>query len=259
MNRRVAAPITAALLLAAAPLAAQTVRGTVVDAATEVPVAGARITVLEGTRRVGRARTAEDGTFSVELRRPATVVVLGERLGYRPATSEPVALDRRETVELRLPLSEGTVALQAVTVTARRQPPRVAQLDNVGFYERESRGFGRFLRREDIERFPSRDVAQVIDRLPGTTLLSNHLGSAIVFDRSIGEGMLGSGGASLCLPLVYLDGVRVSYDVTGITGLAPVERIEAIETYSGPSQVQPPFGGTGASCGVIAIWTRTTP
>jgi hypothetical protein len=273
MNRRAAAPIAAVLLLAALaaalPAGAQTVRGTVVDAATEAPVAGAVVTVLEGNRRVGRVRTADDGSFEIALRRAATVVVHGERLGYRAAASEPVEVALRETVELRLPLSEGTVALQPVTVTGRRQPPRVARLENGGFYERQRSGFGRFLTREDIERQPNLDLPQILDRLPGTTLVTARNASIILFARGSHEGTLGrmSGStagqpralnlpANMCPPLLYMDGVRVEYPPSGLLGIVEPERIEAIETYTGPSQTPPEFGGTNASCGVIVIWTR---
>jgi hypothetical protein len=262
------------LLLLASPLSAQTVRGTVVDAATDVPVAGAVVTVLEGNRHVGRVRTADDGSFEIALRRAATVVVRGERLGYRAAASEPVAVALRETVELRLPLSEGTVALEAVTVTGRRQPARVARLERGGFYDRERSGFGRFLTREDIERQPNLDLPQILDRLPGTTLVLNRNAAIITFGRGSHEGTLGRARpandgrpagqpvnlaglpAHICPPLLYLDGVRTEYPPSGLLGIIDPERIEAIETYSGPSQTPPEFGGTQASCGVIVIWSR---
>ncbi len=65
-----------------------------------------------------------------------------------------------------------------------------------------------------------------------------------------------------CLPSLWIDGVNVRSS-GGANGprvriddfLSPVE-IEGIEIYRSASEVPPRYGGTGASCGVILIWTR---
>jgi hypothetical protein len=252
--------LCALLALAAGPLRAQTLGGVVVDAATGQPIPGAAVTVLDGERRAARGTTGADGTFQLELRSPSRagrVRIRAERVGYRPTVSDELAVQRYETVEVRLPLSEQAVALQPVTVTARQQPPRIARLGMVGFYDREAQGFGRFLRREEIERPGVRDVAEVVGRLPGTTLITSYQGSVVYFARAATVRAF-TAGSTRCLPDVYLDGVRVTYGITGLSGLVPLEHVEAIEAYSGPSQTPVQWSGTGAACGVIVIWTRSS-
>ena len=39
----------------------------------------------------------------------------------------------------------------------------------------------------------------------------------------------------------------------------PIRDIEAIEVYTGPSDVPGEFSGRTAGCGVIVIWTRSGP
>ena len=43
---------------------------------------------------------------------------------------------------------------------------------------------------------------------------------------------------------------------TDIDRLLHPDEVEAIEIYSSPMQVPGRFGGLGARCGVIAVWSR---
>lgn len=63
-----------------------------------------------------------------------------------------------------------------------------------------------------------------------------------------------------CYLQIFLDGVRV-YSMT-LPGLPPrieqytVNGLEAIELYSGGAQVPSQYGGTGAACGTLVLWSR---
>ena len=253
----------AALSVAAAPLAAQTVRGKVLDAATGEPVAQAQVTAAstEG-RGAGRARTGPDGTFTLELRAAGTFRLRAERTGYRPATSQDLPVDVRETLEVVLRISATAVTIDPLTVTARVSPPRRRSLQLAGFYERERAGLGEFLRREDIERWSNMNLVQVIDRMPGTTVIGNGAKQVIVFDRAAVVGTLSRSQRGqrqdMCLPKVFLDGVVMSY-VDGLTGVATPQQIEAVEAYRSASELPPQYGGLDAACGVILLWTRAEP
>lgn len=88
--KRVAQAALAALLAAglAQPLAAQTVRGRVVEYRSGYPVGLARITVLdEGGQPVGYARSNGWGEFTVRLSRAGRVFIRAELLGYRDAVT----------------------------------------------------------------------------------------------------------------------------------------------------------------------------
>ena len=252
-------PILALLALfpaIAAPAAAQVLSGRVLDAADGQPVPQARISVLgaEG-RMVGRTTSAENGTFSLHLRVTGLVRLRAERTGYSVTLTQPVQVGVQETLQVDVRMAVQALAVEPLTVIGRTRPKRRESLAISGFYDREARGFGRFLRREEIERYANADVAQVIDRLPGTTRIGNN----IVFDRSSMVGAIyrsQTGKGAQCLPLVYLDGIRMA---GSLNRMVHPEHLEAVETFSGASQIPVQYAGSDSACGVILLWTRKEP
>jgi hypothetical protein len=245
----------------AVPLSAQVVRGKVLDAASGEPVPQAAVTALtEEGRAAGRARSGADGTFTLELRTAGTFRIRAERTGYQATTSQTLPVEMRESVQVELRISAATVAIDPLTVTARVAPPRRRSLQVAGFYERERAGLGEFLRREDIERLSNMNIVQVIDRMPGTTIIGNGAKQVIVFDRASTVGTLSRSqrGArpDMCLPKLFLDGVNMSY-VDGLNGVANPNQIEAVEAYRSASELPPQYSGVDAACGVILLWTRS--
>jgi hypothetical protein len=255
--------IAALLALVATPLAAQVVRGKVLDAATGEPVPQAEVTAasLEG-RGAGRARSAADGTFALELRAAGTFRLRAERAGYRPSVTDSVSVDPRETVEVELRLSATAVAMEPLRVTARVAPPHRQSLQLAGFYDRERWGMGKYLRREDFERMSNLSLVQVINRLPGTFVLGTGPMQVIVFDRATITGTLSrmQQGRRMdeCVPKLYLDGVHMNY-VSGLNGVATPQQLEAVEIYRSAAELPPQYGGPDAACGVILLWTRAEP
>jgi hypothetical protein len=163
-------------------------------------------------------------------------------------------------VEVELRISAATVAIDPLTVTARVAPPRRRSLQVAGFYERERAGLGEFLRREDIERLSNMNIVQVIDRMPGTSIIGNGAKQVIVFERASTVGTLSRSQRGvrpdMCLPKLFLDGVNMSY-VDGLNGVATPQQIEAVEAYRSASELPPQYSGVDAACGVILLWTRS--
>ena len=267
---RIPLALLAAALLLAAPAAAQTLRGRVLDASTGQPVAGATVTATtaEG-RRAARAATGPDGAFSLQLRRAGPHRLSAERLGYRAATSGALDVQTRETVEVELRLSTADVVLDPLRVTARAEPARDRRLATTGFYDRERDGIGAFVRREDIEKVPTERMTDVLRRVPGVNLVTTRDGETFVVMRA---GMASTGN---CYPRVVLDGLPLQQGIgsgrvmgrgaasTGNPGLDLNDvikpgNLEAIEIYRGPAEVPTQFGGTNSACGVIVLWTRTS-
>ncbi|HEX8455318.1 MAG TPA: TonB-dependent receptor [Longimicrobium sp.] len=251
---------SALLLMLATPAAAQVLSGRVLDAADGQPVPQARITVVNAEgRTVARTTSAENGTFSMHIRVTDPVRLRAERTGYSATVTQPVQVGILETLQVDVRMAVQALSVEPLTVVGRIQPKRRASLELSGFYDREARGLGRFLRREEIERYANADIAQVVDRMPGTT----RIGYNIVLDRS---SMVGSiyrsqtrGSVSQCLPQVYLDGNRVAYDRSGLAGMALPEHLEAVEVFSGSSQIPLQYSGSDSACGVILLWTRKEP
>ena len=274
MTRTFAFATLPLLAVLATPLSAQVVRGKVLDAATGEPVAQAEVTAatVEG-RGAGRTRAGADGAFTLDLRAAGTFRLRAERAGYVPSVSDTVAVDPRETVEVELRISATAVAMEPLRVTARVEPPRRRALEMNGFYDRERMGLGKFVRREDLERGRNLNLAQALSRVSGTRILQLGVRQFIFFPRN-GSPIFGSAAAARtrgqlnsrppsgpgtvrCLPLLYVDGSRMTYDAySDINAAVSPEQIEAIEVYRGPSEIPTQYNGPDAMCGVILIWTR---
>jgi TonB-linked SusC/RagA family outer membrane protein len=245
----------AALGLGAAPAAAQgsgTVVGRVTEAATQRPVAGARVTVVGSQRSTV---TGPDGRYTLggvpEGTRQLRAAVLGYATGERSVT---VAAGGTATADFALRASAVSLDALVVTGTAGETQRRavgttVAQIDA----------------REVVETAPVRSVQDLINgRAPGVVILP-------------GTGTVGSGAririrgvSSLSLsqePLIYVDGVRVNNDqATGPINQGFASRVisrwndfnpdevESIEIIKGPAAAT--LYGTEAANGVIQIITK---
>jgi len=256
--------LLAAAVLAAAPLAAQTVRGRVLDAATGDGVAQVAVQARtpEG-HDLGRARTGADGTFQIQLRAPGTMRIQAERAGYRPTVTSDLPVNVRETLEVEVRISATAVAMEPLRVTARVEPPHRRNLELNGFYDRERQGFGTYLRREDLEKRSNQNLQQVLARVNGTA--TYYLGSKqyIYFPRNgrptLRQSMRGPAN-NACLPRLWLDGVRVTYDASNdINSVVNPNQIEAIEVFRGAAEIPVQYNDSNSMCGVILIWTRSEP
>jgi hypothetical protein len=236
-----------ALTVLAAPLAAQTVRGRVVDARTGEGVPQAVVTALaaSGNRRTGEARTDSTGGFSLAMRAPGEVRLRVERTGYRETLTDPMPVAARETLEVELSVSAAPLTIAPLRVTARVEPPHRRSLELNGFYDRERKGIGRFVRREEIERHGDFTLAQSLARMPGTIVQYVRVHQYIYFPRSN------------CRPWVYLDGARMIVDASSdINSIVSPNQVEAMEVYIGPSEVPAEYAAGRGACGVVLIWTK---
>lgn len=112
-----------ALLLAvlAAPLAAQTVRGVVVEVASGRPVDGMVVSLHpRGGAAIAGGLTDAAGRFSLAAPEPGAYTVRAERVGYRPAWAD-VQLHPGDSPEVRLQTAVQAFVLDPVQVTADRR------------------------------------------------------------------------------------------------------------------------------------------
>jgi hypothetical protein len=240
-----------------------TLEGRVVDAASGAPVASAEISLV--VRNPARARTSEDGTFRL-TRLPAGVHLLTVRaLGYEPASTW---LELREGVlgSVQVSLEVRPVALADVRVEAPR-----ARDDAPAFWRSRAGTTGRLLTRADIQARGVTRMTDLLREIPGAQIVPvGTRGHVVAFARARRAGP--------CPAAVYVDGLPFTLSPLGLDEIHPDE-VEAIEVFSGPSQVPPQYGRHGAdmdggmlsggrggrmtqprgssSCGVIAVWTRT--
>lgn len=257
MPRRTLPTICALLLAAAQPLAAQTVRGVLLEDASGQPIVAATVSLLLGNGKAdAHVSTDTTGAFVFEIDAPGAYRLKAERIGYRTATTDTFSIHPGELVEVTLRLAPDAVALAPLTVTARSYPPS-PYLTNAGFYDRRKLGIGMFLTRAEIARRNTHRFSDVLRSVAGIRVDPAGPGgrSRARSSRSLGR----------CQPLLVLDGVVTTVgggrsmfrnpDVPLDDVLDPAD-IEGLEIYRGSSEVPTQFNISTADCGAILVWTR---
>ena len=225
------------------------VAGVVVDAVSLNPLDGVQVGV-QGTQ-LG-ATTDASGRFRITGVTGPTVTLQLRRLGYRPGNETA----RVGQTNLRFTLNISPAQLNEVVVTGTAEPI-------------ERRALGNAVAKIDATQVqaiaPSPNVAGLFNgRAPGVVMIA---GSGAV---GAGPRIRIRGASSISLsdqPLIYIDGVRVSNDIsTGpqsqffgsavITRLNDIDpdNIESIEIVKGPAAAT--LYGTEANNGVIQIITK---
>ena len=172
--------------------------------------------------------------------------------------------------------------LPAVPVTAEAELVRSAKLRE--FDRRRSMGIGRFLTEADLEKVQYRQLSDVLNRLPGTSMVRAKGKSAVYVVSSRGSATIEHESPIFgrnCPVAIWLDGVPVyrgldrgaaSNPAFGNRGLPqPPGRVDeppfdinsimtnqvvAVEFYSGPATMPPELNATQGTCGALVIWTK---
>lgn len=241
------------------PASGQTIGGRLLDASTGTPIALGRVTLvdLDGRPLVFTVSDA-DGGFLLTAPGPGTFWVNALSLFYWEYSDGPVALARGDTTLIEFRLTPNPTQLDPLVVEGKRRPWKMVA---GGYYDREKSGLGWYLDREKIERHAFRRISDVLFTVPGVRLYETGFGDKEpMFGRARGwESLLNRSYGSTCFPRVFLDGMLWSWGEhvpTDIDRLLHPDEVEAIEVYTSAMEVPGRFGGLGAKCGVIALWTR---
>jgi hypothetical protein len=214
-----------------------TVRGRVVDHATDEPVPSAAVSLAagpHGTRGLGTRVTDEEGRFLFQDVTPGTYRLRVTMLGYH-AMADTLQVPSEGDLELLLPLSTDPIRLEPIVVTAERVPWFMRDLER----RRLSRS-GFFLTREEIEDRHPRHITDLLVTVPG---------GRIAPAPPYGYTLLLRGG---CRPGVWLDRVRLT-SPGSLDQLISPSNVEAIEVYHA-LELPAEFGSH--PCGGVLIWTR---
>lgn len=243
------------LLLSVPELAAQatgTVRGRVLNGATQRPLSGVQLSI-PGTGR--GALTNASGAFLIAGVPVGPQTVRAQMIGYSEAT-QSVTVSDGQAVEVTFQLMEQAISLDEIVVTGTAGGAQKRAIGNVVTSIDAAKL---------TESAPVADVGSMLNaRAPGVVVMP-------------GTGMVGAGSrirvrgaSSFSLddqPLIYIDGVRVNNDVSSGPavqgfGSAPISRlgdinpadIESIEVIKGPAAAT--LYGTEAANGVVQIITK---
>jgi carboxypeptidase family protein/TonB-dependent receptor-like protein len=240
---------TSLMVASTSPLAAQNVRGKLLELQSEQPIAGVTIVlVTEQNPSVSQGltqstQTGNDGTFALRAAMPGIYRLRAERPGYRTAITPAMELRAGDEVGLALRLLPDTVQLRPVVVTASNRRP-AGRLG--GFYDRMSKRIaGYFVTRDDIQKRNPLVVSDLLRTIPGLDIRPSP--GAFGHDIRTVEG---------CRPAVFLDGLPLTLlRGESIDHLVNPMDVEGIEVYRHPTQVPVEF--QRGNCGAIVIWTRT--
>jgi hypothetical protein len=111
-----------ALFLVPAALAAQTVRGHLVEEGTGLPIDGALLVLLDvdGGQRAGSLSNPA-GRFEIQAPAAGRYRLRAERIGYRSVVSEPLVLAAGQVLDFRLVVPAVAIAIEGIAVEARRR------------------------------------------------------------------------------------------------------------------------------------------
>lgn len=264
MSRRAHLPASLAALLllgmaAAGASPAQIVlEGRVLDDESEIPLAGARVYLLNRySKLVKHTVTDDSGRFRFDGADRGWYRLEVSAVGYRRMVGPPLwwTVDHEYT-EFEIRLTPHAVLLAPVEIVALSPISRSPIFENLDF--RRTRGFGiQISRREIEERNPAR-LTDMLLEIPG--VYSSRTGSGARGGQlSMGRSLFGPGGGS-CPVQIFLDGMLATRDRPGgdiqVDDLVSPLDVEAVEVFRGLSSVPPEFLTPEARCGVIAIWTR---
>jgi hypothetical protein len=279
------ATLAVALAVWPSQIAAQVVRGRLVDHDTDRPIA--RATVLLRDRRGGVVASIEtrgDGEYRLRAPGPGSYTIEALRIGYRPGLQGPVELEATDDWDTEYRLQAVPVNLPSLGVTGQRARADSVHLTRVGFWHRQRSDFGHFMTRAVIEERAAQRVTDLLSGIPGVRMVLSGGGSTRTSIQLRGS-LLSSGG--VCHPRVIIDGLIVIRGdarprgqsrgglpegpdtETAFTTVMEASEIsiddvihpsdmEAMEVYRTAAQVPVQFGGgsIATQCGVIVIWTR---
>ncbi len=228
------------------PLSAQVVRGRILEAGGDRPISMAEVSLLtKEAVEVNSALTGEDGRFQLSSPTSGRFYLYAEALGFLSDLEGSLTLTETDTVEVEVFLAPAPIPVEPLVVEAR---PRSRRLKMSGFIERKQAGLGAFIEREEIEKRDPRFLSDLFRTRPGFRVMDGPFGAELVSRRT------SSFLYQNCKPLIYLDGLPMERGA--IDHLVQPSLVEAIEVYSGVSQLPAQYSGAESACGVVLIWTR---
>jgi hypothetical protein len=201
---------------------------------------GSRVEVV-GTDQV--ALTNEKGEFTITKLPSGSHVLLARHLGFG-AQTVAVDLTSREPQRVTIKLPKFVAMIEPVVVNARR----AANLDRVGFSQRQKTGMGFYLSPEQLKDRHPNLVTDILRTVPGLRISSGPAGDVVSSSRSVGLG-------GECVQYYVDDMPWQSTQPGDVNQFVNPNEVVAVEVYQGsnvPAQYSRGMGG----CTTIVLWTR---
>ncbi len=224
------------------------IMGVLTDRDNGSPLAGARVQ-LDGGR--GGTLTDGRGRFMLDELAAGWHMIGFSQFGYA-TRSDSIEVVQGRVTNVQASLSVDPVQLAPLEIVVER---REVALQKTGFYERQSEGFGEFIDREDIELRGPAEMTDMFQGIPGVLVHADGIDKSIV----LRSGRIGDLDGNYCYPRVYLDDILVHRggdEPAGIDHLLTPGVVAGVEIYPSTAGMPAQYTSTGASCGVVVIWTR---
>lgn len=220
--------------------------GSVVDRMTQGPIPNARI--IHGGD--GRVIIADSLGFYQFPELKAGIVRFSVRAVGYPTVTFTVALTNGERMERDIELdapkpADSTQAAQTLAGVEVEAPAALGRRF-ADFERRKAMGRGHYLTRTQIETLGANNLQDALRGLRGVAVECS--GGTGCYIRMVRAPMR-------CLPEYIVD-ERVDNEFGPYVA---VRDIEALEVYTGPSDVPGEFAGRNSGCGVVVIWTKSGP
>lgn len=213
--------------------------GFVVSASGDAPIVGATVQ-LDTTE--WRAIADSDGRFELDSVDPGTYVLHVKAIGYEEGDWR-LSLHPNHVTKHSFPLTPQAIELPGVAVHGKTPLSARRFLD---FERRRATASGAFLTQEDIEKANPSSLVDILVTVRGVQ-------QVCLVNDCIAKMVRSPPG---CYPQYYIDGIESSAYFARHT---PPRDIRGVEIYRGASEIPGEFGGSSSACGVIAIWTKSSP
>jgi hypothetical protein len=249
---------------------AQTIRGTVLDDSTSLPIATAEITILDtlGTI-ISQAISDSAGQFRFAVS-PGDYAFRVLRIGYAPTVTTVLHAPNDAddvTVVIRVPSASALEAGDPYALTPVVVEAQPVQRFLATYHRHEALGMGDHLLREEFAQWNPQQVTDVVRRMRGFSILPNPN-----YGRPLPDGLVDmreylidvpgrphhrTSALTECPPLIFLDGASLGNSQTVDINSLPLNAISAVEAYGRSLETPVEYMRASNDCGVIALWTRS--
>jgi hypothetical protein len=214
------------------------IAGTTIDAQTGMPIVGASVTIPTLSRSV---ISDDAGHFRHSTLDAGSYVVQVHAVGYIPsAKAFDVGTDQSVTHTFQLTTVPPVLTKVVVKGNSASVGRRFEDFDR-----RRGEGRGQYLTRTEIESRSAINLSDLLQTMRGIRTDCVGFTCRVETSRSTHG----------CPPAYFVDG-RLS---TTFGPTTPVKDIQGLEVYLGPSETPAEYLGPDSGCGVIGIWTRSSP
>lgn len=232
-------------LLFAVPVAAQvpqgkgSLSGHVVSSVADAPIAGATVQLDSSD-----LRSVSDslGGFHLDSIDPGVYLLHVKAIGYEEGAWR-VRVHPGQAMDHAFELTPQVVQLPGVSVNAR---PGLAARHFADFERRRHTGMGYYITQDDIEKTNASSLVDVL-------VMAHGVEQVCLVNDCIAKMVRSPPG---CYPQYFLDGNESTAYFARHT---PPKDVKGIEVYRGQSEMPGEFTGSNSACGVIAIWTKSSP